>query len=86
MTAFPGIGHPRGAEESIPEPSEMTLAARIEGLAGEELALLAIPAKERSRAQDDRLRAITGELDRAFAALKERAHHLGRHDTANEQA
>ena len=86
MTAFPGIGHPRGTEEPILEPSEMTLVARIEGLAGEELALLAIPAKERSRAQSDRLRAIAGEFDRALEALKERAHRLGRHDTANEQA
>jgi hypothetical protein len=86
MTAFPGIGHPRGTEDPIPAPSDMTLAARIEGLAGEELALLAIPAKERSRAQHDRLRAIGDELDRAFEALKERAHHLGRHDAAHEQA
>ena len=83
MTAFPGIGHPRGTEEPVPAPSGMTLAARIEGLAGEELA---IPAKERSRAQHDRRRAIGDELDRVFEALKERAHHLGRHDAAHEQA
>lgn len=86
MTAFPGLGHPRGTEEPVPEPSEMTLAAHIEGLAGEELALLAIPAQERSRAQHDRLRAIADELDHAFETLKQRAHRLGRHDAAPEQA
>jgi hypothetical protein len=86
MTAFPGLGHPTGKEAPIPEPSEMTLAARIEGLAGEELALLAIPAHERSRAQHERLRAIADELDRAFQTLKHRAHRLGRPDAASEQA
>jgi hypothetical protein len=85
MTAFPGVGHPVSIEPPGPDPSEMTLFARMEGLAGEELALLAIPAHQRTREQHDRLRAIADELDHAFATLKERAHRLGRHEPAPEQ-
>jgi hypothetical protein len=87
MTALPGLGHPRGTERPLPgEPDDdLRLFARIEGLAGEEAALLQIPAEQRSRAQHDRLRRLSEELDRAFEALRERAHRLAGRDAAGEQ-
>jgi hypothetical protein len=57
-------------------PAEEGLFARIEGLVGEEAAMLRIPAEERSRRQRERLRAIADELDRAFESLRERARRL----------
>jgi hypothetical protein len=51
-------------------------------LCGEEAALLAIPADERSKRQRDRLRAITDDLDRAWEKLRERAERLARRDGA----
>ena len=69
---------PRAADDVSPIPDELKLFARIEGLVGEEAALLAIPRKERRREERERLRAISGELDRIFEALRERAHRLRR--------
>jgi hypothetical protein len=54
-------------------PAEAGLFARIEGLVGEERALLEIPARKRSEQQKDRLRDLTTELDRIWAALRDRA-------------
>jgi hypothetical protein len=81
MTAFPGAGPPpRTADDFSRVSDELRLFARIEGLCGEEEALLAIPADERSRDQANRLRAIAEELDRAWGRLRERAERLGRGD------
>jgi hypothetical protein len=44
---------------------------------GEEAALLAIPHEDRSQHHHDRLKAIGGELDRAFEKLRERAERVG---------
>ena len=60
----------------------LELFARIEGLVGEEAALLAIPRQERRREQHDRLREISADLDRIWEKLQERAGHLrARHDS-----
>jgi hypothetical protein len=75
----PGQYPPRGSEDP-----ELTLFARVEGLVGEEHALLRIPALERSQEQHDRLRSIGDELDRAFEKLRERAERLA-HRPAPEQ-
>jgi hypothetical protein len=52
---------------------DLGVFAHIEGLTGEEAALLAIPAEHRNPEQHERLRAITHELDRIFEHLRERA-------------
>jgi Protein of unknown function (DUF2630) len=84
MTAFPGRELPRTKEDLAPDPPELGLFARVENLCGEEDALLKIPAKERSRQHDSRLRDIGAELDRAWERLRERVerleHRHGRHD------
>jgi hypothetical protein len=54
-------------------PAGLGLFARIEGLVGEERALLEIPARKRSEQQKDRLRDLTAELDRIAGALRARA-------------
>jgi hypothetical protein len=84
MTALPGVGHPRGTEGPPPgaPTEELALFARLERLVGEEAALLAIPARERTREQHDRLRGIAEELDKMFETLRSRANRLGRHGRA----
>jgi hypothetical protein len=57
-------------------PADLSLFARIEGLVGEERALLAIPARDRSQPQKDRLRELGDELDRIWEALRERAERV----------
>ncbi|MGZ6575845.1 MAG: DUF2630 family protein, partial [Solirubrobacteraceae bacterium] len=65
-----------------PIPPELELFARIEGLVGEEAALLAIPRRARKREQRNRLREISAELDRIWEKLQERAAHLrAKHDS-----
>jgi hypothetical protein len=66
----------RTPDDLTADHPDMKLFARIEGLIGEEIALLKIPAKERSADQRDRLHAIGDELDRIFASLRERAERL----------
>jgi hypothetical protein len=61
----------------VPVDPSLELLARIEGLVGEEYALLAIPENDRTPKQNDRLREITDELDHVFVALKQRAARLG---------
>ena len=73
---------PRIADDMSPLPEELKLFARIEGLVGEEAALLAIPLEERRREEHERLRAISAELDRIFETLRERSHRLRRHGGA----
>jgi hypothetical protein len=76
-------GQHRVSDPAAPPPEE-GLFARIEGLVGEEAALLRIPAEERSHRQRERLRSIADELDRAFESLRDRARRLadGRNGTA----
>lgn len=85
MTIFAQAGVPVSTVKDLsPIPPELELFARIEGLVGEEAALLAIPRQERKREQRDRLREISAELDRIWEKLQERATHLrGRHDSPN---
>jgi Protein of unknown function (DUF2630) len=78
MTAFPGWEHPRTAEDINPPLPEKELYARIEGLIGQEIALLDIPARERTDAEHARLHEIGVELDRIFERLRERAENLRR--------
>jgi hypothetical protein len=85
MSMFAQAGVPVSVVKDLsPIPSELELFARIEGLVGEEAALLAIPRQERNREQRDRLREISAELDRIWEKLQERASHLrAKHDSPN---
>jgi hypothetical protein len=67
---------PRDPKDLSPIPAELELFARIEGLVGEEAALLAEPLEHRRQEQRERLRAISGELDRIWEKLRERAERL----------
>ena len=72
------------AKDLSPISPELGLFARIEGLVGEEAALLAIPSHERRHEQRDRLREIAAELDRIWEKLEQRATHLrAAHDSPN---
>jgi len=71
MSVFPGWELP-GTPNDEPD-DEIALFARIEGLIGEEAALLAIPARERTEEEAGRLRHITDELDRIWDRLRRRA-------------
>jgi hypothetical protein len=73
MSMIPGQHPPRSPDELIAESGSMGTFARIEGLIGEEDALLRIPAKRRTDAQHERLRAIADELDRIWEKLRDRA-------------
>jgi hypothetical protein len=81
MTSYGDLEHPRG-DELVPGHPDLELFAHIEGLCGEEEALLAIPPDEREPHHHHRLRAIGEELDRAWEKLRERADRLGRGDGA----
>ena len=56
---------------------EASLFARIEDLIDEEHALLLIPATERGRRDQERLREIEDRLDRIWENLRERSRRLG---------
>jgi hypothetical protein len=56
-----------------PIPHDVEAYAHIEGLVGEEAALLETPQEKRSQEQHERLRAIREELDRVWERLRERA-------------
>jgi hypothetical protein len=77
MAAFPGSERPREPEDFAPRPPELGLFARIEGLVGEEAALLRIPHHQRDREQRERLHAIADELDRIWDKLRSRAEAAG---------
>jgi hypothetical protein len=85
MSAFPGAEQPlqHGPDDPFRD-RDLKLFARIEGLVGEEAALLRIPARERTEDQRHRLDGIGQELDRIFDALRERAERLGGHRPAGE--
>jgi Protein of unknown function (DUF2630) len=57
-------------------PADLSLFARVEGLVGEEKALLEIPRP--SRQQRDRLREVGAELDHIWEALRARRSPRGR--------
>jgi hypothetical protein len=68
---------PLPAREVVPpDPPELSLYARVEGLIGEEDALLKLPADETTPAQRERLRGLQEELDGLWAQLRERARRL----------
>jgi hypothetical protein len=69
---------PRTPEELNPDPAWLDAFARVEGLIGEEAALLKIPARERTAEQHERLRGLGAELDRIWERLRRRAEDLGR--------
>jgi hypothetical protein len=78
MSIFAQAGvPPNRAKDLSPIPKELELFARIEGLVGEEAALLAVPREDRNRDQHERLRAVSAELDRIWERLRERAERLG---------
>jgi hypothetical protein len=74
----------RESATAKPDGSELTTLARVEGLIGEERALLDIPAHQRTAEQHTRLREIAEELDRLWATLRERADRLSHHHGARE--
>ena len=82
MAAYGIAPRLRRANDLAAGPPDVELFARIERLCGEEAALRAIPADERNQHQRDRLRAIAGELDRAWHLLRERAERLGLRDSS----
>ena len=77
MSVFPGSELPRTPNEAPHD--EIALFARIEGLIGEEAALLAIHDRERTEEEDGRLRRISDELDRIWESLRRRteSRHAG---------
>ncbi|MEA2384276.1 MAG: hypothetical protein QOH72_4247 [Solirubrobacteraceae bacterium] len=78
----PGLQHGPGDDGVIPR--DVATFARIEGLVGEEHALLTIPAPERTREQHERLHHISSELDRIFEHLRERGERIARHRPAHD--
>jgi hypothetical protein len=68
---------PRGELEAEREPAGVREYAEIEGLVGEEYALVEKPAEERSAAEHHRLRDIQEQLDRVWHKLEERAEKRG---------
>jgi hypothetical protein len=87
MTVYPPEWEQQHAvgDPAAPAP-ELDLFARIEGLTGEEHALLQVPGDQRTTAQHDRLHAIARELDRAWDKLRERAERLARPPAARGSA
>jgi hypothetical protein len=67
---------PRKPDDLLDRNPDVSLFARVEGLIGEEAALLLIPALERKPHERDRLREIGDELDRIFERLLERSRRL----------
>jgi hypothetical protein len=51
--------------------------AQVRRLVGEETALLTVPREHRRQEQRERERAVSNELDRIWASLRERAERLG---------
>jgi hypothetical protein len=67
---------PRKPDDRLARNLDVSLFARVEGLVGEEAALLLIPALECKPHERDRLREIGDELDRIFERLLERSRRL----------
>ena len=83
MNAFEGLEPERGPKDFVPGSPDLEVFERVEGLVGEETALLAVPHEDRSQHHHERLKAIGEELDRAFEKLRERAERVG-HRSAGE--
>jgi Protein of unknown function (DUF2630) len=64
-----------------PIPGDLKAYAHIEGLVGEENELLEQAEEDRKEEHRERLRAITGELDRAWETLRRRAERRGKSGT-----
>jgi hypothetical protein len=78
MSLFAEAGVPLSHVKDLSQiPPELQTFARIEGLVGEEAALLAVPRERRSEEQHARLRAVSAELDRIWESLRARAERLG---------
>jgi len=78
MTVFTRADVPADEIKDLsPIPDELELFARIEGLVGEEAALLTVPREHRRQNQHERLHAISDQLDRIWATLRGRAERLG---------
>jgi hypothetical protein len=60
-----------------PMPAGIKAYAHVEGLLGEEAALLAVAKEERHEEHERRLREVTEELDRIWEHLRERAERHG---------
>jgi hypothetical protein len=58
-------------------PSDFDSYAHIEGLVGEETRLREMAEQDRKAEHHERLRAVSGELDRIWERLRERAERLG---------
>jgi Protein of unknown function (DUF2630) len=84
MNAFENLEPERGPQDFVPGSSDLELFAHVEGLVGEEAALLAVPHEDRSQHQHGRLKAIGEELDRVFEHLRERARRLAHSSSADE--
>jgi hypothetical protein len=56
--------------------SELEHYAQVEGLVGEEEALLRVRPEHRSPQHQERLASLRDDLDRAHEALRRRAHRL----------
>jgi hypothetical protein len=79
MTIFGGSAEqPPEGEDLAHHRPDVELFAHIEGLCGEEAALLATPASERDQHQHRRLQEISAELDRVWEKLRERAERHGK--------
>jgi hypothetical protein len=71
MSIFAQAGAPpTKVKDRSPIPPELELFARIEGLVGEEAALLAIPREKRDQKQHERLLTLSAELDRIWERLQ----------------
>jgi hypothetical protein len=78
MTVYPpGWEDQHGVQPSPGGSHEFDVFTRVEGLAGEEEALLKIPAAERDAGQRDRLHVLGEELDRIWERLRRRSERLG---------
>jgi hypothetical protein len=64
-----------------PIPRDLDAYAHIEGLVGEENELLEQAEEGRKEEHRERLRAITGELDRAWQTLRRRAERRAKPGT-----
>jgi hypothetical protein len=67
----------RAAADEPELPEELKAFARIEGLIGQEHALLLVPAAKRTDRERRLLKAVTAELDRIVEKLKERPVRSG---------
>jgi hypothetical protein len=76
MNVSPGWGTEWTPRSAVPVSPELRAYAHIEGLIGEEVALLAVPEADRTREQHERLHAVRTELDRIWERLRQRAERL----------